>query len=226
MSQEEYLIVGDIHGQWQAFQRLIAHYPDVAVLSVGDLCDRGPDSYSVMKFFRDSVRGDIALLGNHDLMCLEYLKRPKFGFLQQWARNGGYETLDSFNRNGVTLEDDEIMLGWVNWLSGLKIAKVLGNEAIVSHTFNDIRSDEEDMWRLLQMTGSDLVFGDYQYLVWNRDLPVETDLLQIAGHNSHFGLKEFLDKDDKCYAICLDDSRKQLLTGLHWPSMKIIQEPF
>jgi LPS-assembly protein len=52
------LIVGDIHGCWDELNDLLelaALGADDAIISVGDLVDRGPDSPRVLAFFRDSA---------------------------------------------------------------------------------------------------------------------------------------------------------------------------
>jgi serine/threonine protein phosphatase 1 len=59
-------------------------------------------------------------------------------------------------------------------------------------------------------------------LLWNREQPIDREWsLQICGHNSQFGLRKW---DE--YAICLDDSRHKVLTGLHMPSGTICQQEY
>ncbi|MEM1416988.1 MAG: metallophosphoesterase [Myxococcota bacterium] len=61
-------IIGDIHGCWEELARLLdasGYAPGDAVISVGDLVDRGPDSARVWAFFRDTP-GATAIMGNHE----------------------------------------------------------------------------------------------------------------------------------------------------------------
>jgi hypothetical protein len=66
--------------------------------------------------------------------------------------------------------------------------------------------------------------NDYS-IIWNRGKPIRTDKynIQIAGHNSQFGYKEFGD-DDGVFAYCIDTSREDVLTGIHIPSFTVYQQ--
>ncbi len=62
------LIVGDIHGCWDEFAALLeqaALGADDAIISVGDMVDRGPESPRVLAFFRDTPNAS-AIMGNHE----------------------------------------------------------------------------------------------------------------------------------------------------------------
>lgn len=74
-------IIGDVHGEFAAFQQLLHHlgydsdglHPDGRVLVfVGDLCDRGPDSPRMLAWFKKAHEAGRALmvLGNHELNLL------------------------------------------------------------------------------------------------------------------------------------------------------------
>lgn len=81
-------IVGDVHGQFEAFQNLL-HYlgysPDGwhpkgrQLVFVGDLIDRGPDSPSMLDWFIQAQEryGAMMVLGNHELNILN--NEPKDG---------------------------------------------------------------------------------------------------------------------------------------------------
>lgn len=89
-------LIGDVHGQDPLLERLLDR-PELAgrqVVQVGDMIDRGEKSAGVLARLRarDEV---IALMGNHELMCLGFLDTPEeSGAL--WLRNGGLQTLASF----------------------------------------------------------------------------------------------------------------------------------
>lgn len=74
-------IIGDIHGQFEAFQNLLHHlgYQDDGyhplgrkIVLVGDLIDRGPDSPAMLAWFKQAWEKDYAymVLGNHELNLL------------------------------------------------------------------------------------------------------------------------------------------------------------
>ena len=66
--QNKTFIIGDVHGCWDELERLLdaaGYGPGDAVVSVGDLVDRGPDSARVWTFFRDAP-GATAIMGNHE----------------------------------------------------------------------------------------------------------------------------------------------------------------
>ncbi|ARU06897.1 metallophosphoesterase [Comamonas serinivorans] len=74
-------VVGDIHGEWDAFQQLMQHLGYDAqgrhpqgrkLIFVGDLCDRGPDSPAVIERVADWVAAGRAwvTIGNHEINLL------------------------------------------------------------------------------------------------------------------------------------------------------------
>jgi hypothetical protein len=74
-------VVGDIHGEWEAFQNLMQHlgydrdgrHPQGRKLVfVGDLCDRGPDSPAVIARVAEWVAAGRAwvTIGNHEINLL------------------------------------------------------------------------------------------------------------------------------------------------------------
>jgi serine/threonine protein phosphatase 1 len=62
------IVIGDVHGCWDELRELLdvlAPARDDALIAVGDLVNRGPDSAAVLRFFRDTP-GATALRGNHE----------------------------------------------------------------------------------------------------------------------------------------------------------------
>ena len=146
-----------------------------------------------------------ALFGNHEDLLLDYYdKTNKYG-PGIWQFNGGSETIKSFG--GLVPKNV------INWIRTLKTSVTLLNDNknyFISHTFKTI-FDKNDILTSL----------------WNRRQPemfVEYDI-QIAGHNSQFGLRYWNFPNNK-QAICIDTSAKRILTGIHIPSMNIYQQKF
>lgn len=99
---KNYFIISDIHGQYKAFEQLLTFWDqkDVLVL-LGDLIDRGPQSYEVVQKVMDLKRhyGEQVVFckGNHEEMLLDFIENPgqKHAFYYKY---GGRETMASFLR--------------------------------------------------------------------------------------------------------------------------------
>lgn len=93
-------IISDIHGQYKAFEQLLTYWnqKDRLVL-LGDLVDRGPQSYEVVQKVMDLKQqyGEQVIFckGNHEVMLLDFIENPE---LQQifYYKYGGRETMASF----------------------------------------------------------------------------------------------------------------------------------
>ncbi len=103
------LAVGDIHGCARPFTTLLDRYTrlqedprlaGLALVLLGDMVDRGPDSRAVLIRARDMTRAMpedvICLTGNHELMLLDFIDDP-LGRGLRWLAFGGAETLSSFD---------------------------------------------------------------------------------------------------------------------------------
>ncbi len=102
--------IGDIHGRIDLLipltERLLGDALSFAqenakapeVVFVGDMIDRGPHSQQVIEFLMAVQEwpelDPVFLVGNHELMLLQFLDNPVEG--RRWLRYGGYETLVSY----------------------------------------------------------------------------------------------------------------------------------
>ncbi|MGR0480261.1 MAG: metallophosphoesterase [Candidatus Electronema sp. V4] len=98
-------VVGDIHGCSSALDELLALVEDRAesFVFLGDYIDRGPDSKGVIDSllaFRARHARTVTLMGNHEMMLLEYLQGHDEEF---FLTAGGSETLASY---GISPEAD------------------------------------------------------------------------------------------------------------------------
>lgn len=94
------LAIGDIHGcltSLEALIELVDPSPEDALITLGDLVDRGPNSKGVIDFLIDLNHSNplINLLGNHDLVMLQ--ARQNRQTLHDWLGMGGDATLDSYS---------------------------------------------------------------------------------------------------------------------------------
>lgn len=70
-------IIGDIHGESDALENLLKHLQDSTynnrkIVFIGDLCDRGPKSLTVINTVQDLINNNkaYAILGNHEINLL------------------------------------------------------------------------------------------------------------------------------------------------------------
>ena len=116
---QRWYVIGDIHGRCDLFQALAAAIDaddlvgepaETAVVLLGDLVDRGPDSAGVVAFARQwqQRRAVRVLAGNHEEMFLESFEDAEM--LRHFLRHGGRETVLSYgidrgHYNAMSLED-------------------------------------------------------------------------------------------------------------------------
>lgn len=110
------IIIGDIHGCSSALRLLLAKLaPDVKedrLILLGDLFDRGPDSWGVFQMVQELADkyGDrfVLIRGNHE----DYLLTEKMNFSQRlmWDRVGRGTTVKSFKSHRDKMENS---IPWV-----------------------------------------------------------------------------------------------------------------
>ena len=103
------IIIGDIHGCAEELNALIAQVSltgDDRLILLGDLFDRGPDSWEVFQTVMElaSSMGErfILLRGNHE----DYLMQEKLSLMQRltWKQVGKDATVKSFRNHGEEME--------------------------------------------------------------------------------------------------------------------------
>jgi serine/threonine protein phosphatase 1 len=84
-------VIGDLHGSFSAFLKLLEGLkfdPTVdRMFSVGDLCDRGPDSQACLRLLTEPWFK--ATLSNHEQMFLYTMQNPAGQLAVMWIQNGG-----------------------------------------------------------------------------------------------------------------------------------------
>lgn len=105
---ENYLAIGDIHGRFDLLELLLKKIHDAGIYEaggyklvfLGDMVDRGPDSFKVVdriKSLCDNGKA-IALRGNHEDMMLDYYGKKRVDHYDIWIWNGGGKTVISYGR--------------------------------------------------------------------------------------------------------------------------------
>ncbi|HPW54531.1 MAG: serine/threonine protein phosphatase [Thermoanaerobaculaceae bacterium] len=99
------LVVGDIHGcfhELEALRRLVELGPADLLVSVGDLVDRGPASFEVVRYFAADPVHRLAVLGNHEEKHLRgdrhELDDPSGRITRTITRPRDYETMLEYFR--------------------------------------------------------------------------------------------------------------------------------
>lgn len=97
-----HLAIGDIHGCFDAFYGLcefVKLRPDDVIVTLGDYCDRGPDTKGVIDWLLklEHFHALKPLRGNHELMMLAARENPKD--LGHWLKVGGRATLESYGES-------------------------------------------------------------------------------------------------------------------------------
>lgn len=228
---DNFWVIGDVAGEYDALLELIALLPkDAKLVFVGDLNDRGPKTKEVIEFVRSG--GHVALMGNHEHMFIDYVESrldpsytPQYGS-DLFTYNGGIQTLKSYLGLPVWSKGQEKMhedlKKDIEWLKQRPV-KFETDKVIVTHApilFGQIENFDE-------MSIIDKI--------WNRDHIQPTpnfpdDKFQFFGHNGHYHRFAY-DRNDvyvgpQLYAICVDDSRNGKLTAVNWPSLEKIQVKF
>lgn len=240
---EEYLIIGDIAGQYEALTELVEMAPANAIpLSVGDMIDRGPKSKEVTEFFKKNGK---AILGNHEHMLLDFYHDGGYYNRDCWFWNGGIKTIRSFSKKPPgekhtrqEIRDDLKTSGVIDYLESLPLYIELdprpqdGLKGLVTHAPKPAKRTLDrclDLGKGFESNFDQQFLADFSIL-WNRLEPEEIPgTLQIFGHNAIWGHCWFqgdlngkvVDENAIPWGVCLDSSADEKLTGLHWPSLDI-----
>ncbi len=221
-------IIADVAGEYNTLLKLIDQMPPGEFIFLGDLIDRGPDSKKVIDYvMKNKYR---CVLGNHEHMMLDFCINGGFygHGRHPWLFNGGTATLKSFDpENKIESRRKVIPVKYLEWVANLP-RYIEIDRTLISHAFlRHAALDDALMLKEACDFGNTIYDKEEMTIIWNRGQPVRRDRwdLQVCGHNSQFGLREWRD-DQGLYAICLDDCRKKKLTGLHLETMQVYQEDY
>ncbi|MBD1856489.1 MULTISPECIES: metallophosphoesterase [Leptolyngbya] len=121
------IVIGDVHGHYDGLMNLldtIAPEASDQVYFLGDLIDRGPQSYQVIEFVKNSPYQ--SLLGNHEHLLLEAFPNGQVyaPALQAWLQSGGRATVASYT-------DIDVLVEHVQWIRTLPTYLDLGDVWLV-----------------------------------------------------------------------------------------------
>lgn len=222
MNAPEYNLIGDVAGNFKTLMALLYQMPSATPYSLGDMCDRGPASNLVLNFFR--YQGN-ALQGNHEHMLLDANTSGNYYEDGVWSANGGDATIQSFGVPSAKALPVEI----ATWIAGLPLYDAY-DDLFLSHAPKNPNYTLAQVMDLGAGFATDR-WGSKNYhrmsetLIWNRGTPRRMpDRFQVFGHNSKRQVEYYADAKGQ-FAACIDTCRGGILTGMHWPSKQIYQQP-
>jgi serine/threonine protein phosphatase 1 len=93
-------VCADIHGHLEPLIELLnkVNFDDNdKLILLGDLCDRGPDTYELIEFLM-KIKNLVLIKGNHDYYFQQYLKGNEW-FIHNWGSKKNNTTIESYNKN-------------------------------------------------------------------------------------------------------------------------------
>jgi serine/threonine protein phosphatase 1 len=214
---KEVTVIGDVHGCYKTLLALVdkikIQFPGTQIAFCGDLVDRGPDSRAVVEFVYSN--GYKCVKGNHEFMMYTDLDKTT-EYPGSWEFNGGRETLESYEEFPEALNRHCIwMQNLPHYLEFCNCRNENGDMLVVSH------SSIQGYWQNKD--------NEAENIMWNRE-PVSTaagyhqGIFNIFGHTPtpepQIG-KFHANVDTGCVFKRVHYGK---LTGLHFPSMTVIQQ--
>jgi serine/threonine protein phosphatase 1 len=224
-------VIGDIHGHRESFEALLSSLglgDSDHVLCIGDLIDRGPDSFGVVEMVRTDERIH-SIMGNHEMLIQNAMSTDEGG-RGFWLRIGGMETLES-----IPCEDgdfEEIAIELSEFFSTLPAEVVLRGHRIV-HGGYDPTIPPEDHTKHQVMTVRS-VFSATSPIDESRQVvvghtPVQNDL--VPSDSLDAWESEVILADGRPSVICIDtgiylkEKDEPRLTALNLLDGSIIYQP-
>jgi len=226
---KEFIVIGDIAGEYDTLMALLKKCPDVIPVSLGDMIDRGPKSKDVLEFFMNNGK---AIFANHEHLMLDWIDSDGNGFGYYdagiWGGmiNGAHATLDSFNipmfdASGPRRlkEENKELISWI----GSNPKYIQGEGYILSHApINPTLTLEQvcDFGK----NANDIKCE--RSIIWNRGTPRKRkDEFQVHGHMANKAIGIYA-KNEENWGVNIDTSRGKKLTAMHWPSTEMFEQEF
>jgi len=195
-------VIGDIHGCYYTLVELYdiikSKYPDIPVYSVGDLVDRGNNSFETVDFVKQN---DIKFTaGNHDLMFYYFFKKPTHPIGQSWIYNGSETTLDSYSSHMDKVNEHLEFINNAPLLIDLDDC-FISHAGISSYYQKQFKKGAlVDLEKLNKVVSEDL--NSEHSVIWSRDVLLNLGKLQIVGHTR----QQEVTHDEKSDALYIDTS--------------------
>lgn len=208
------LIIGDIHGCFDELQALLDAAglgADDAIISLGDLVDRGPSSRAVVDFFATTPQAS-AIMGNHERKHMRHARGElKLSLSQQITRL-------QYADDGADYDTA------VTFMATLPLYLELP-QAILVHGYlepNVPLAAQRPTVLCGTMSGDKYLNTHYDrpwYELVQRDKPI------IVGHANYDGGSDPFIYQDRVFGLDTDCYRGRRLTGLLLPSFRMLSVP-
>lgn len=175
-------VIGDIHGCYYTlvdlYSKIREKYQKISIYTVGDLVDRGNNSYEVIKFvLEESI---LFTPGNHDYMFYHFFKDPSSVFARSWIFNGNEATLESYEEHEESL---------FSHIDAIKKAPLYYNldDCFISHAgiSNIYRAHLPDNYINDLSQLDEFIYKDFRSdsgVLWTRDELLNLGKIQVVGH--------------------------------------------
>lgn len=193
-------VIGDIHGCYFTLKYLVEKirfkFPNVNIYCVGDLVDRGNNSFEVVEFIKKEKI--LFTIGNHDYMFYSNMRDPFSVMAKSWNYNGAETTINSY-KDKLKLMDDH--------LDFIIHAPLFYNteDCFISHAgISEIYKGKIDQSVLSEIEKLETIFQenlfDRESIIWNRGPILNIKKLQVVGHTH----RKEIHFDEKANAVYID----------------------
>ena len=175
-------VIGDVHGCYytlaELYNKIKIKYEKIPIYCVGDLVDRGRNSYEVIDFI---IQEKIKFTpGNHDYMFYHFFKDPTSVFARSWVFNGNEPTLESYEKHSEDI---------FKHIEVIKSAPLYFNleDCFITHagiSYHYKKILPADFKKNLDLLES-YIYNDFREdggVLWTRHPLLNLGRLQIVGH--------------------------------------------
>lgn len=175
-------VIGDVHGCYHTLKELVDKiknkYPGIKIFCVGDLVDRGNNSFEVIEFVvAEKIQ---CVIGNHDFMFYSNMRDPYSLMAKSWNYNGAETTLSSY-KDKLNLMDKHLDLIISSPLF-VNLDDCFISHAGISKSLKDKLPENflSDDAALKNILGKDLF--NQNSIIWARGDLLNIGKLQVVGH--------------------------------------------
>ncbi len=175
-------VIGDVHGCYHTLKELVDKiknkYPNIKIFCVGDLVDRGNNSFEVIEFVvAEKIQ---CVIGNHDFMFYSNMRDPYSLMAKSWNYNGAETTLASY-KDKLNQMDKHLDL-IINSPLFFNLDDCFISHAGISKSLKDKLPENflSDDASLKEILSNDLF--NQNSIIWARGDLLNIGKLQVVGH--------------------------------------------